>query len=241
MTLPTSRRAFLMRSAPVAAAVVLAGGTTAVAAAVASPVAATPATPPPVVDPIFALIEKHKAAVQEQDRTHEIFQQYDSPPRDDDTSRGVIVGTTPVRKRETVTADENEFHVRWLLSGETEPIVVYNKKYLSQYVPSGLSEADQAAWIADKTKELRRNRRAYNRRLKKDPRSIAYDAWNEADKVTNALSEQLIERPPMTVAGVIAVMMHWSEVMSENQYDRDFISTQELLRNLAKSVGDLKA
>jgi hypothetical protein len=88
----------------------------------------------------------------------------------------------------------------------------------------------------DKTKELRRNKRAYARRNKNPQRDGAYDAWNEASIVVDGLSKQLIETAPTTVAGVAAVLAHWSEVMDEEEHDRDFISTTEFLESLAEGV-----
>jgi hypothetical protein len=102
--------------------------------------------------------------------------------------------------------------------------------------PTGLSEAERAARVAEKTKELRRNKRAFAKRNRNTARDLAYDAWNEAGKLTDSLSQQLIETPPTTVAGVAALLAHWSKAMDEDEHDRDFISTGELLKNLAKGV-----
>jgi hypothetical protein len=87
----TSRRAFLTGAAPVAAALVLAGGTAAVDAAVAP---AITSAAPAAVDPIFALIERHLAAIDEEERTAEIFGQQDE--MEDHDNRGVVVGEGPI-------------------------------------------------------------------------------------------------------------------------------------------------
>jgi hypothetical protein len=103
-----SRRAFLTGAAPVAAALVLAGGAAAAEAAVAPVI--TPVTPaaPAVVDPIFALIEQHQAALREEKRTHDIFEKIAAEhPYEDDDNRGVVV-------RE----------------GSWKPIIVWNEKGL---------------------------------------------------------------------------------------------------------------
>jgi hypothetical protein len=82
----STRRSFLLRSAPVAAAVVMVGGATVVEAAVALPVEPIPAAP---ADPIFALIEQHRAALHEEKRTHDIFEKIaDEHPKEDDDNRG---------------------------------------------------------------------------------------------------------------------------------------------------------
>ncbi len=231
-----SRRAFLTRTAPVAAAFVLAGGATAVEAAVAPVVEPIPAAPP-AADPIFALIKRHRAAIREEKRTHDIFQQFATEhPSEDDNNRGVVIGERPVRSREIVRGDGNDIYFNYPLTGKMEPVVVFNEKLLASYAPIGLTEADRDAWIKEKTKELRRNRRAYDRRNNNPLRNGAWEAWNEAEEVTNSLSQRLIETSPTTVAGVAALLAHWSNVMDENQHDRDFISTAELLKNLAKGV-----
>jgi hypothetical protein len=232
-TIPT-RRAFLLRSAPVAAAVVMVGGATAVEAAVALPVEPIPAAP---ADPIFALIEQHRAALHEEKRTHDIFEQHADDPREHHDRRGVVVGEKPVRSVEIVRQDEEVIHFNYPLRGKMEPIIVFIPKMIANYVPKDLDEVEREAWIKDKRKELRRNRRACDRRNKKNtPRNVAYKAWTEASTVKDALSKQLIETAPTTVAGVAAVLAHWSEVMDEEEHDRDFISTGELLKNLAKGV-----
>jgi hypothetical protein len=46
----------------------------------------------------------------------------------------------------------------------------------------------------------------------------------------------LIETSPTTVAGVAAVLAHWSKIMNEDEHDRDFISTTEFLESLAEGV-----
>jgi hypothetical protein len=46
-----------------------------------------------------------------------------------------------------------------------------------------------------------------------------------------------LERPcPESAIGIAAVLAHWSEVMSEEDHDRDFISTTEFLQSLAEGV-----
>jgi hypothetical protein len=129
-TIPT-RRAFLLRSAPVAAAVVMVGGATAVEAAV--PAVAAPEPIPaasPVVDPIFALIKRHRAALREVKRTHDIFEQFAAEhPYEDHDNRGVVV-------RE----------------GSWKPLVVWNEKGLVHYAPKDLDEAGKADWIKTRQK-----------------------------------------------------------------------------------------
>jgi hypothetical protein len=209
-----SRRAFLTGAAPVAAALVLAGGAAAAEAAVAPVITSVTPAAPAVVDPIFALIEQHRAALHEEKRTHDIFEKIaDEHPYEDDDNRGVVV-------RE----------------GSWKPFVVWNEKGLVHYAPKDLDEAGKAAWIKDKTKELRRNKRAYARRNKNPQRDAAYKAWNEAGIAVDGLSKQIIETSPTTVAGVAAVLAHWSKVMDEDEHDRDFISTGEFLEKLAKGV-----
>lgn len=83
---------------------------------------------------------------------------------------------------------------------------------------------------------MRRNKRAYKRRNENSARSPAWNAWNEAGNVTDGLSQQLIETSPTTVAGVAAVLAHWSKVMDEDEHDRDLISTQEFLANLSGAL-----
>jgi hypothetical protein len=119
-TIPT-RRAFLLRSAPVAAAVVMVGGATAVEAAV--PAVAAPEPIPAaslVVDPIFALIKRHRAALREAKRTHDIFEQFAAEhPYEDDNNRGVAVGERPVRSVEVARKDEEAIHLNYPLTGKT--------------------------------------------------------------------------------------------------------------------------
>jgi hypothetical protein len=234
----STRRAFLLRSAPVAAAVVMVGGATAVEAAVAAPIEPIPAASP-AADPIFALIEQHRAAIDEEKRTRDIFEQCaEAYPLEDDNNRGVVVGECPRTELEKVieTDADGVSNLRWFQTTRMRPIVVFIPKMIANYAPKDLGEAWRAAWIKDKTNELRRNKRAYKKRNENSARSLAWDAWNEAGKVTDGLSKQIIETSPTTVAGVAAVLAHWSKIMDEDEHDRDFISTGELLKNLAKGI-----
>jgi hypothetical protein len=214
----TSRRAFLLRSAPVAAAIVMAGSATAVEAAAALPADPIPNIAPPAADPIFALIEQHREALREEKRTHELFEEHaEAYPLEDDNNRGVAVGEQACTELDRVfeTDADGVSNMRWFQTTKMRPIVVFIPKMIASYVPKDLDEVERATWIKDKTKELRRNRRAYKKRNENSARSLAWDAWNEAGKVTDGLSKQLIETSPTTVAGVAAVMAHWSEVMDE--------------------------
>jgi hypothetical protein len=186
-----------------------------------------------VVDPIFVLIEQHRAALREEKRTHDIFEEH-ADELEDDNNRGVVVGEQPMRSVEIVRNDEEAIHFNYPL--KMEPIVVFVPKMIANYVPRDLGEAERAAWIKDKTNELRRNKRAYKRRNENSARSLAWNAWNEAGNVTDGLSQQLIETSPTTVAGVAAVLAHWSKVMDEDEHDRDLISTQEFLANLSGAL-----
>jgi hypothetical protein len=234
----TSRRAFLTGAAPVAAALVLAGGTAAVDAAVAP--ATTPGAAP--ADPIFALIEQHRAALREEERTSDIFEKHAAvEPLENDDNRGVVVGERPNTELDRVfeTDADGISNMRWFQTTKMRPIVVFIPKMIANYAPKDLGEAERAEWIKDKTNELRRNKRAYERRKRRNEnsaRSLAWSAWNKAGEVTDGLSKQLIETSPTTVAGVAAVLAHWSEVMDEDEHDRDFISTTEFLQSLAKGV-----
>jgi hypothetical protein len=223
-----SRRAFLTGAAPVAA-LVLAGGAAAVDAAVTEVITPSAA---PTPDPIFALIEQHLAAIDEEERTAKIFGQH-ADEKEDHDNRGVVVGEQPMRSMVKIVHQGEE---AWTYRDVMRPIVVFIPKMIPGYAPKDLGEAERAAWIKDKTNELRRNRRAYDKRNKNTPRDVAYNAWNEAGKVTDGLSKEIIETAPTTMAGVAAVLAHWSNVMNEEDHDRDFISTTEFLESLAKGV-----
>jgi hypothetical protein len=229
-----SRRALLFGIAAVGAV-----ASPAVAAAMLEPQALLSAPAPAVVnavevDPIFALIEQHRAALREEKRTSDIFEQH-ADELEDDNNRGVVVGERPDRSTIELVRS-NEEAIRFNYPPKMAPVFVFDEKALAGYAPIELRGEERAAWIKDKTKELRRNRRAYAKRNKNTPRAVAFKAWNEADKVTDGLSKQLIETSPTTVAGVAAVLAHWSKVMDEDEHDRDFISTTEFLQSLAKGV-----
>jgi hypothetical protein len=232
----TSRRAFLLRSAPVAAAVVMAGSAIAVEAAAALPADPIPIAPAPAADPIFALIEQHRAALREEKRTHDLFKEHADDPQEDDNHRGVVVGEKPVRGFETVQRDADTLHVRFPLTSEMKPITVFNEKFLPDYVLVDLNEAERAAWIANKTNELRRNRRAYNRRYSRTARCRTFDAWNKATKVTDSLDKQIGETSPTTVAGIAAVLSYWSGIMNEDTCFRDIYHTQDFLKRLSGAL-----
>jgi hypothetical protein len=229
-----SRRALLFGIAAVGAV-----ASPAVAAAMLEPQALLSAPALAVVnavevDPIFALIEQHRAALREEKRTSDIFEQH-ADELEDDNNRGVVVGERPDRSTIELVRS-NEEAIRFNYPPKMAPVFVFDEKALAGYAPIELRGEERAAWIKDKTKELRRNRRAYAKRNKNTPRAVAFKAWNEADKVTDGLSKQLIETSPTTVAGVAAVLAHWSKVMDEDEHDRDFISTTEFLQSLAKGV-----
>jgi hypothetical protein len=173
--------------------------------------------------------------LHEEKRTHDIFEEH-AGELEDDNNRGVVVGEQPCVEIEKIPLGPEWHQVRWERTSQMKPIVVFIPKMIANYVPKDLDEAERATWIKDKTKELRRNRRAYARRNKNTPRDVAYKAWTEASTVKDALSKQIIETSPTTVAGVAAVIAHWSEVMDEEEHDRDFISTTEFLESLAEGV-----
>lgn len=184
-------------------------------------------------DPVFVLIERHRKAVLEENRLCKIFRKRENDKEDED-HRGVVVGERPKLRQEVIRNDpRSEIHLRWLRDGpEMEPIVVFDESSLAEYAPT--EDEERTAWIKEKTKELRRNQCAFDKRYRNSPRSYAYEAWNEACEITASLSGQLFETRPTTTAGIVALLAHWAEVMSEESHDRDFIATQELLENLGR-------
>jgi hypothetical protein len=232
-TIP-SRRAFLTGAAPAAAAFALVGGAAANAVATGLAVATPQAAVAPASDPIFALIDLHRTALRRERRKYKLLEKQGDA--EDDAHRGVVVGEKPVRKRESIQDDDDAHHIRYVPTGEMKPIVVWSEDVLANHAPTDLSETERAAWIKEKTKELQRNQRAYFQREDDSPRGRAYDAWNAANEITLRLSKQMIETRPTTMAGVAAVLAHWSRVMDEDEHDRDFFSTREFLKKIAEAV-----
>jgi hypothetical protein len=68
------------------------------------------------------------------------------------------------------------------------------------------------------------------------PRDIAYDRWSDQCGVVAKITEELAAAPPTTMAGVAAVLAYWSEIMEEDEHDRDFHSTQEFLDKMGTAL-----
>jgi hypothetical protein len=231
-----SRRAFLTRSAPAAAAFALAGG--AAVNVVATGLAATPEpAATTAVDPIFALIKRHRKALAKQARLGRISTKLWEIPGEDDLNRGgVVVGEKKIRRDELVERNEDVLHMRFVPTDEVEPIVVLNEKHLPQYAPTNLTEDERAGWVKEKTKELRRNRRADNHRRRNSPYGRAYDAWNEACEIAEELTGRLVETRPTTVAGLAAVLAYWSEIATEDEHFLDLYATASFLEKMGQAA-----
>jgi hypothetical protein len=230
-----SRRAFLTRAAPTAAAFALAGG--AAVNVVATGLAATPEVLAAEPDPIFAIIDRHRKASRKRDRLGRISTKlFEQPDRDDLNRRGVVVGKKMIRDLQIVERNEDVLHMRSVPTDEMEPIVVLNEKHLPDYAPKNLTEEERAGWVKEKTKELRRNRRAEDDRCRNSPYGRAYDKWNKACEITNDLAGQLMDTRPTTPAGLAAVLAYWSEIASEEHVKVDFIGTVEFLEKIADAA-----
>jgi hypothetical protein len=210
----SSRRAFLTGATPAAVAFALAGG-----AAVNAVAAGLTATSPkvgiaPEVDPIFAMIEEHRAAWCEMERTEEIFR---AQPKDD-------------RKWGIVVAD---LHMRWP-TVETQPVIAWSRKQIRDAARPNMSDAERATWL----RKMYRRLDTAKRRYKSTPYSIAWEALNDATDVVNRLTEQLVATQPVTMAGVAAALAYWSEIARDDG-ETDLFCTVAFLAKIAETVKTL--
>jgi hypothetical protein len=67
-------------------------------------------------------------------------------------------------------------------------------------------------------------------------RNRAYDLWNETGKHLTALTDELLQVAPTTVAGVTAALAHWADVADDETADRDFERTREFIEHMAESM-----
>jgi hypothetical protein len=196
------------------------------------------------VDPIFAMIELHRKAWLDRDRTQVRFKQHKDDPSPEPI--GVVVGEKPKQRLEIFGNGVDEQGWRRVATGETEPIIAYCEKQIAEHAPKDLTDADRAAWIKTKTTEMCRRKGAESAHYKNTPRSLAYDAWNNACNVVESVTNQLVNTRPTTIGGVAAVLAYWSEIASEVDgdeepyFETDLNSTVQFLEKMAvaaKAVG----
>jgi hypothetical protein len=71
-------------------------------------------------------------------------------------------------------------------------------------------------------------------RMKGHPINVAWDAWNDQVNAVAAITQELIDTAPTTVAGVAAALAHWAYVAGTGD---DFdANTAELLERLAEAL-----
>ncbi len=245
----TSRRTLLARL-PAVAAAALAGATAINAVVVASsrPAGAfqAPAIAPEAVvpDPIFAVIERHRQALQIYEKAHELFEKHS-----DDPSCGpmaVIVGQRPRSKLVGMSLDENGMpSFQYEPTNEMEPIVAHTRAQIVGAAPADLDGVERVRWIDRHYRKMLRDHRIEKAKYENSPRSLAYDSWNEADEVVNAISAELRSTvTPTTAAGIAGALAYWADVMDtgdseDENHDRDAISTVEFIKHMAKAAAAL--
>jgi hypothetical protein len=211
----------------------------AAAAAVPAPALATALASAAGADPIFAAIDLHRKAWSEMERTHKIFQKHAD---EDERFRPmeIIVGEEPVTDWKKITVDGlRQFHE--FRTGEMQPIIAHNEKQIAAHAPTHLTEAEQATWVRNKTTEMESRYAAKCAHYEETPRSRAYNAWNDACIVAEAVTKQLVDARPTTIGGVAAVLAYWSEIASEDHFETDLGSTTTFLEALAEAVQAIHA
>jgi hypothetical protein len=169
----TSRRALL--------AAALATGAAANALAIAT-------GRPSEVDPVFAIIKRHRAALEAYDELHGAVEAIDA-----------------------------------LIPNEGPPEEYWDwpKKQRDAWQKATLARWEAAARDAG--------------------REFAYDRWcGQGDQVTK-ITKEFAATPPTTMAGMAAVLAHWSEIMNEDSNHLDFYDTRKFLGYLAEAIGDREA
>jgi hypothetical protein len=82
-----------------------------------------------------------------------------------------------------------------------EPIIAHCEEQIAEHAPKDLTGADRAAWIKTKATEMRRRHAAESAHYKNTPRCLTYDAWNNACKVVESITSQLVSTRPTTIGG----------------------------------------
>jgi hypothetical protein len=157
----------------------------------------------------------------------------------------VVVGEQPKLRLEHFGNGIDEQGSRLVPTGEMEPIIAHCEEQIAKHAPKDLTSADRAAWIKTKTTEMNRRHAIEQAYYKNTPRSIAWNAWNDAGIVVEEITEQLVNTRPTTIGGVGAVLEYWSEIASEVDeddpcFETDLQSTVQFLEKMAvaaKAIG----
>jgi hypothetical protein len=233
-TTTTSRRA-LLAGAPTVAAVALTAG------AAVNCLAAARATSS-AADPIFPLIKTHREAWTAHEEAKKLFFDLSRPGSHEAT--GICIGERPERLCETVEANPDVFHVRWVRTGTMIPIIACNLGEIERNAPKGLSESERGAWIDEKWAELRRFREAENERLRQGPEGVAlqealraYGAMGGASDNLDHVTELLLSTRPTTSAGVAAALDHWAQfITADPEEDFEVDASAAFLVSLAAAL-----
>jgi hypothetical protein len=149
---------------------------------------------------------------------------------------GIVVGERSCRKEVVLADNDDESHIRYEPTGETEPIIVFHPYEIGSHAPVDLDEVELTKWIAKKSKELQRARRAAFKRYEEGPRGKAYDKWCEKGEEVARITKQMSKIPPTTMAGVAALLAHWSRIATDRDTDLDLIGTKGFLADISKGL-----
>jgi hypothetical protein len=221
-------------------------------AAAMAPVAATALCRLPTGagdDPVFAVIERHRQAIEAYKVTGEISTRLYSEWEEQQDPRGFYLGEYPEIKRE-VTGEIHALQFREVHTGCMVPRYATCPADIDDSVPAGCADAD--AWKAQKRREFDE----WSGCNEGSPKSVAFDAWNAAHRRFIAATAELNIRPT-TLAGVAALLRYiaefhddevWTDVIYEDDdedcerepiVDNDglFREILETLAEVAESIG----
>jgi hypothetical protein len=182
-------------------------------------------------DPIFAIIERHRAAFNEHARAARVFHKFAAV---DGSECSIVIGEYAEKKCEYTRGlgPLAEHHAHLTPTGKMVPIVAFSKVDIARNAPVDMTDPERSAWI----KMMERRLRAAKRRYKNSPRSLAYDVWNDAGRVLRRLTEEMIDTPPTTIGGVAAVLTYWSEIATEDQHFLDLYATAGFLEKMGQAA-----
>jgi hypothetical protein len=205
-----SRRRFLSGAAGVAAGgTALALATVSATADAAAPVASLASSD---VDPIFALIDEYRS-----------------------TAKTFAAAVSEQSRREAILIERGLGLTPFVsildvsIPGAPRPVVAYKHEYIDRYVPADRFSEPNAAAHASLDAQIERHKTILG-----DSEDVAWEAMNEEAEAL----EILIWTQPTTIAGTLALLELWGEIVATGrQLDDD--QTDNLITSVTDALRDL--
>lgn len=211
----------------------------------ASALAAVGAVPPAVTeaaesDPVLDVVARCRTLLDEQVTAW--VRLSDANSREQEGERPSIVLEYPEFDFVDLKPPEGEIHMRLQLTGRMVTDRADNFRTIEARWPRNLDKTARAAWIAEKTAELKAAMAAHDAQHDhlRLAGSRAYEAAERADDALDAAVEELIHTRPATLAGTAAVVAFAADFVKQaDENDNDRFLSGDRLAYLLSGLADV--